>query len=279
MQGSTEPVNNTREWGRIAVPVAGLDGDAERLAAGASVAKRFGAELAAVFAPPDPGEVTPWLGEGFGGGMQLGVAEALQDAAKLGEAAARSAFHALDYARKAFVRLESPVWRSVAVQCRLADLVVFNDKGARGRGPFAETFEQVLIEERAAILVARGGDLEGTAIIAWDGSDGASRAARRSVPLLRHARRIVIAGAPDETPCDLVQLQAYLDLRGLRADLHPLERSGADAGARILDLARSEDAGLIVAGAFGKSRLREFIFGGTTRDLLYADRPSLFLAH
>jgi nucleotide-binding universal stress UspA family protein len=276
MQGSIQ----TREWGRIAVPVAGLGGDAERLTAAADIAARFDAEVAAIFAPPDPGEVTPWLGEGFGGGMQIGVSETLQEAARAGEAAARAAFTALDYPRKALHILQSPVWRSVAVQCRLADLVVFNDAGARGRGPFAETFEQVLIEERAAVLVARAGRPTGAALVAWDGSDGASRAARRAVPLLRHAERIVIAGAPpSETPCELSQLQAYLALRGLSAEVRPFERHGSDAGAQLLELAAAEGAGLIVAGAFGKSRLREFIFGGATRALLQADGPSLFLAH
>jgi nucleotide-binding universal stress UspA family protein len=176
--------------------------------------------------------------------------------------------------------LESPVWRSAAVQCRLADLVVFNELGARGRGPFAETFEQVLIEERAAVLVARGSVLTGAAVVAWDGSDGASRAARRALPLLRCCRRVLIAGAPpNETPCELAQLQAYFALRGLDSEIRPFERHGQDAGAQILELAETEGASLIVAGAFGKSRLREFIFGGTTRALLHAERPSLFLAH
>ena len=38
-------------------------------------------------------------------------------------------------------------------------------------------------------------------------------------------------------------------------------------------------AGLLVAGAFGHPRLQEFIFGGTTRTLLAAEQPSLFLSH
>jgi nucleotide-binding universal stress UspA family protein len=35
----------------------------------------------------------------------------------------------------------------------------------------------------------------------------------------------------------------------------------------------------MVAGAFGHPRLQEFIFGGVTRVLLNAERPSLFLSH
>ena len=276
MQATSE----AREWGRIAVPVAGLEGDAARLAAAAEVASRFDAEVAAIYAPPDPAEVTPWLGEGFAGGMQLGVAETLQEATRQSEAAARAAFDALAYPRKRLHLMESPVWRSVAVQCRLADLVVFNDRGARGKGPFAETFEQVLVEERAAVLVARPGALFDAAVVAWDGSDGASRAARRAVPLLRRVGRILVVGAPaSASPCELSQLRDYFALRGLSVELRPLERASADVAPQILEIAQAEGAGLVVAGAFGQSRLREFIFGGTTRALLQAERPSLFLAH
>ena len=38
-------------------------------------------------------------------------------------------------------------------------------------------------------------------------------------------------------------------------------------------------AQLLVSGAYGHPRLREFIFGGTTKSLLCADQPSLFLSH
>jgi nucleotide-binding universal stress UspA family protein len=274
-----QAVEEHREMGRIAVPVAGLQGDADRLAAAARLAADFGAEVAALYAPPDPGELTPWMGESFGAGVPVGLAETLDEASREGERLARDAFAALDYPRKRFQVLATPVWRSVAIECRLADLVVFNDAGARGRGPFAETFEQVLIEERAAVFVARAARAGGAAVVAWDGSDGASRAARRAAPLLRRARSVVIASAPSELACDPEQLQAYYALRGIDSTVRGLDRTGAEMAADLLDLARAEGADLIVAGAFGRSRLREFIFGGVTRALLHAEGPSLFLAH
>ena len=51
-----------------------------------------------------------------------------------------------------------------------------------------------------------------------------------------------------------------------------------DLGEAILDASKGAD--LIVAGAYGHSRLREFVFGGVTKTLLHAvDGPSLLLAH
>jgi nucleotide-binding universal stress UspA family protein len=100
------------------------------------------------------------------------------------------------------------------------------------------------------------------------------------VPLLRQASRVIIVGLPAQpVPCELGQLQDYFALRGLEAEMRPLDRPGPEAAAHILDIAHKEGAGLVVAGAFGHSRLREFIFGGATRAFLQADRPSLFLAH
>jgi nucleotide-binding universal stress UspA family protein len=52
-----------------------------------------------------------------------------------------------------------------------------------------------------------------------------------------------------------------------------------DAAPLLLHAASKVGADILVAGAFGHPRLQEFIFGGTTRTLLGADSPSLFLSH
>jgi len=44
-------------------------------------------------------------------------------------------------------------------------------------------------------------------------------------------------------------------------------------------MASGAGASILVAGAFGHTRLQEFIFGGTTRTLLNSEGPSLFLSH
>jgi len=49
--------------------------------------------------------------------------------------------------------------------------------------------------------------------------------------------------------------------------------------AQIVDTARETGAGLIVMGAYGHSRLREFLVGGVTRDLIASCPIPLLLAH
>jgi nucleotide-binding universal stress UspA family protein len=273
-------VHLAQDWGRIVAPVAGGPRDAAVIAAAASVARRHQAELLIVYAPPDPSALTPWLTEGIGGGIQSGTVDSLREAAAEGERVARAACEREGYTQKRFLALKPPVWRAMAVQCRLADLMVFDHEAASGQGPLAEIFELVLMEERAAALVTRGELFPNeVAVVAWNGGEPSSRAARRAVPLLRHANRVVITGAmaPDQG-CGLDELRDYYAARGIEAETRPLDRA-SDMGSALIETARREGAGLLVAGAYGHTRLREFIFGGVTRALLHGDGPSLFLAH
>ncbi len=57
-----------------------------------------------------------------------------------------------------------------------------------------------------------------------------------------------------------------------------LEQSG-EIAPTLLSTAAELDAKVLVAGAYGHTRLKEFIFGGATRTLLGSDGPSLFLSH
>ena len=67
--------------------------------------------------------------------------------------------------------------------------------------------------------------------------------------------------------------------RSVFAGLSVLRLVG-DGADEIEKRANSEDAGLLVAGAYGHSRLREAVFGGATRTFLTSSvGPHLFLAH
>jgi nucleotide-binding universal stress UspA family protein len=164
---------------------------------------------------------------------------------------------------------------------RLSDVIVFDDAAARGRGPLAEAFQQLVADEQRPTLVARQGfKVDGVAMVAWDGGKEASRALRTSLPLLEKASSVVVVGAPSASSrtFQLERLIAFLAARGVQATAKVLDGSG-DAGALLLSAARDVGANLLVAGAFGHPRLQEFIFGGTTRTLLNSDGPSLFLSH
>jgi len=116
--------------------------------------------------------------------------------------------------------------------------------------------------------------------IAWDGSEQAAAAVRAATPLLRLCETVEVlevgAGAADFPATDVLR---YLSRHDIGADLIELEREGSVAQS-LLTAVRHMEADLLVMGAYGHSRLREFLFGGVTAHFLAApDAPALLLAH
>lgn len=268
-------------WARIMVPLAGRAEDAELLAAGASVAELFGAEVAGVFAPPDMADLVPWMSDGMVGGVEVAAIETLKQVAVEGAAASKTRVDACPAARKAYVGLSSPVLPRLALEARLSDVVLFDQASACGRSRLGQAFQELLAAEQRPILVVKAPIARlNTVVVAWNGGKEASRAARTALPLLQKAGRVVVVTAeePRTRDMDPQRMADFLAARGVKAEARRIERSG-DAAALILAQARDCGAELIVSGAFGHARLREYVLGGATRSLLNASGPSLFLSH
>jgi nucleotide-binding universal stress UspA family protein len=264
-------------------PLSGAPSDVETLAAAAALAEPFKGEMAAVYAPADAADLMPWMGEGFMGGVQVAALDSLKEAADIGERHAHAHFSDCQYSKKTFVTLSTPVSSSLCMEARLSDVVVFSPDPARGRGPLVEAFQQVLMEERRPIFITRNGapHVRQTVAVAWDGGREATRAARIAIPWLQKADRVVILAAPAATPRDFdpARLKEHFADRGVTAEVETLPQTG-DAGPMLLSAVKAAGAATLVAGAFGHPRFQQFIFGGTTRQLMQTDhRPSLLLTH
>lgn len=167
----------------------------------------------------------------------------------------------------------------------LADLVVFG-QGHLDQGPSREVFDQSLLVDRAAVLIARHGadSLSGPAMIAWDGSAQAGRAVKAALPLLASAGEILILQCVTGlsrrgTDPDIDPLNAYLRRHGVGEGSAVLVE-GEDEGTALMATAEARKAGLFIAGAWGHSRLREAVFGGATRSFLRRKHgPNLLLSH
>ena len=268
-------------WARIMAPLSGGEEDVAALAAAAVMAEPFDAEVAGVYTPADLADLMPWMGEAFMGGVQASALESLKEASAVGGARAREAVERCPYRKVRYATLQTPVWAGLSAEGRLSDVVVFMDSASRGRGPLAESFQQMVADEQRPVLIARPGlKTDGCVMVAWDGGKEASRAARLALPLLEKASRVVIVFSPKSGArnIDPTRLQDYYAQRGLNAEVEYLPSSG-DVGHALLEAAGRAGAAILVAGAFGHPRLQEFIFGGTTRTLLNSDGPSLFLSH
>ena len=120
-------------------------------------------------------------------------------------------------------------------------------------------------------------------IIAWKDTRETRRAASDALPLLQKAARVSIIGiaAEQDLPATRAQLEdvaEWLKRHGVSAECHAECSTGNDA-EQLHAIAREQAADVVVAGAYGHNRMREWAFGGVTRDLLLrADRCSL-LSH
>ena len=72
---------------------------------------------------------------------------------------------------------------------------------------------------------------------------------------------------------------AYLSRHGVKAELVELTRKGT-VQETLTQAVREKRADLLVMGAYGKSRMREYLFGGVTQYFLTEPTaPALLLAH
>jgi len=121
------------------------------------------------------------------------------------------------------------------------------------------------------------------AMIAWNGSREAARAVAEALPYLRKATIVSIVIVDDG---DLVEDQAMLGENlvehllhhGIGATIHRVPKVGK-IGSTLVAEAKRLKPDLIVMGGYGHSRLREWLLGGATYEMLHNAPVPLLIAH
>ncbi|MGZ9020366.1 MAG: universal stress protein [Rhodoplanes sp.] len=164
---------------------------------------------------------------------------------------------------------------------RVFDLIVIGRPSDDPRGPHMSTFEAGLFESGRPILLAPPmppAHVGRNVLIAWNCSTEQARTTAFAMPFLARAEQITILtieGVTVPGP-SAEELAANLKLHGIAADTIALKGDNRTAGSVILDRARALGCDLVVKGAYTQSRLRQLIFGGTTRHILtHAELPVL----
>ena len=81
-----------------------------------------------------------------------------------------------------------------------------------------------------------------------------------------------------EARTDVADVVGWLKTHGVKAEPLAVAAKGDDA-AQLSVIAQDQKADLVVAGAYGHSRLREWILGGVTRELLLHTGRCSLLSH
>lgn len=120
-------------------------------------------------------------------------------------------------------------------------------------------------------------------VVAWKNTREARRAISDALPFLRRAKETHLVQVTHEPELeiarrDLEEAAGRLTRHGLTVQTHALTEC-PDVCEELETLAKSKGADLIVLGAYGHSRLREFVFGGVTQRFLTRGALHLLLSH
>jgi nucleotide-binding universal stress UspA family protein len=123
----------------------------------------------------------------------------------------------------------------------------------------------------------------GTVAVAWDFSRAAARAVSDAMPLLEKAKKVRIVTVLNEKRLDnkhsAEELAKNLSRHGIDVVLDRVDAKGRPAGGVLEAYAASHELDLLVMGAYGHSRLREFILGGATNSLLSKPPLPILFSH
>jgi nucleotide-binding universal stress UspA family protein len=119
--------------------------------------------------------------------------------------------------------------------------------------------------------------------VAWDFSRPATRAIADALPLLQQARQVRVFTVVDDKPIDksqsIAKLAKHLARHGVEIVSEDVKSNGRAIGDVFEAYVSQHKIDLLVMGAYGHSRVREFILGGATKSILNRPPTWVLLSH
>jgi len=167
----------------------------------------------------------------------------------------------------------------VGVHAYYADLVVVGRPESAGQtaSPPGLAESLVMSSGRPIIVFPPGGKVSQVrrVLVAWNATRESIRAVADAMPLLAKAEAVEVLvadhqrrpeGHGQEPGADIAR---HLARHGAHVEVRRMSSEGKDVGALLLSQAATFRADLLVMGAYGHSQVREWVFGGVTRTVLY----------
>lgn len=183
---------------------------------------------------------------------------------------------------------DKPIAKYLSQQARSADLFITHPMGVRAPkdAPRMVNVGDIVMNIGRPILMVppERETLDfGTALIAWKDTRATRRAVWDALPLLMQAKRVVVVqiaadAAADEARAVVSDVADWLGLHGIQAESVIKPAAGNDAN-RLAAILREFNADLVVAGAYGHARFREWMLGSVTSDLLLHPSVVTLVSH
>ena len=263
-----------------------LDGANEAsLRVAGDLARRFEARLIGIAAA----EVRPplYFAEGaYAQGVMEGEEVAIRNRLSELEAEFRGAME--NHARPVEWRSAlAPATPFIASEARAADVIVVGARAEALVDPSVAADPNGLLMQAGRPLITVPRDAQGLALrdvlVAWKDVREARRAVADALPILAAAKTVTVAEVA-ESATKRADALAHVDdvARWLREHGVVANTIVPDSHGRAVEqldeIAGRVGAGLVVAGAYGHSRLREWVLGGVTRHLATASARCAFLS-
>jgi nucleotide-binding universal stress UspA family protein len=267
--------------GEIVVFIDGRTKTANILNFAATLAQEHSARLISVFMQPEP-TVTPAETFARGEGMRSTI-DVHQAQLERIEADYRAQFE--EVVRRHGIRSESE-WRSlpylsseVGVHAYYADLVVVARPESAGQtaSPHGLAESLVMSSGRPIIVFPPSHTVSRVRriLVAWNATRESIRAVADALPLLVKAEAVEVLVVDHQRRPEShgqepgADIARHLARHGAHVEVRRVSSSGKEVGSLLLSQAAALGADLLVMGAYGHTQLREWIFGGVTRTVLY----------
>lgn len=210
--------------------------------------------------------------------------------------------HTLDDCERRFRTTMKPIdatvtWRSAITEperflvneARAADLLIVSRAELRSTGPLAQPLDigdAAMRCGRPMLIVPFGLACVAAerCLVAWKDTAESRHAIAAALPLLRQAQEVIVVEIiQDEaerigSEARLADVVKWLSRHNVSAAAST-ELSAGDTGGHLDLIASENQIDVIVAGAYGHSRLHEWVFGGVTRYLLQHASVCTLLTH
>lgn len=122
-------------------------------------------------------------------------------------------------------------------------------------------------------------------LLAWNERREAARAAFDSLPILQRAENVSVlwidptadrAGTGDVPTAEIVRTLAR---HGVKATAMVAHGNDSDVGTVLLSQIAATNSNLLVMGGYGRWRLREYVFGGATRQVIRGMTCPVLMSH
>ena len=176
--------------------------------------------------------------------------------------------------------------QAIGLHARYADLIVLGQEDPSNGGIPPE--DVILGSGRPGLVVPYAGRhsmIGEHALIAWDAGREAARAVADAMPILEKAKTVTVLVINPQTSADGhgeepgADIGLHLARHGITVEVSSMVVQDIDVGNALLSRISDLGADLLVMGAYAHSRLREWILGGATREVLQSMTVPVLMSH